>query len=199
MTRLLYAALSALLASAAATGAQPTAAKPLEDPEAYAVYAALLPNQWAVRHAKATILVFQQETGTYPQCLPSGPLLNTEWKPVVDSYRTENEHGRLLQPGFPLGIPYMVVRRAEIKATFTTVPNDPQFGWTGFYARYPNSKGYMVASVPGFDGNRRRAMVYMGHSCGPVCGGGTYHLLEKTDGSWREIRAAGITSCAWYS
>ena len=193
------AALSAWLASAPSTAAQPTAAKPLDEPEAYAVYAALLPNQWPVRRAKASVLLFQQETSTYPRCMPSGPPLDTEWKPVVDSYRTQNEPGRLLQPGFPLGIPYMVVPRAEIKATFGTVPNDPQFGWSGFYAHYPNSAGYMVASVPGFDAERRRAMVYMAHSCSPVCGGGTYHFLEKSEGSWREVQLAGITTCAWYS
>jgi hypothetical protein len=195
----LAAVLAATLIRAAPAAPQPAGAKPLDDPEAYAVYAALLPNQWTVRHAKASILVFQQETGSYPRCMPSGPLLDTEWKPVVDSYRVENERARLLQPGLPLGIPYMVVPRADITAALREVPNDQQFGWTGFYARYPNSRGYMVASVPGFDAEQRRAMVYMGHSCGGLCGGGTYHFLQKADGAWREVRLPGITMCAWAS
>ena len=50
--------------------------KPIDDTESYAVYAALLPSQWTVRVARAKILVFQQETTTYPRCMPSGTPLS---------------------------------------------------------------------------------------------------------------------------
>jgi hypothetical protein len=42
------------------------------------------------------------------------------------------------------------------------------------------------------------AVVYMGHSCGSLCGGGTFHLLKKKDGVWKNLHWNG-TSRAWAS
>ena len=173
--------------------------KSVDDPEAYSVYASLLPAEWSVRVAHAKTLVFQQETGTNWKCMPSGKPLETDWKLVVDTFREENAGPRLLRTGFSLGIPYLAVPVAEIRASFHDVPNDPMLGWTGFYKRYPDSGGYMVASAVGFDPVKRRAMVYMAHSCGMLCGGGTHHLLEKIDGAWREAKIPGVSNCFWVS
>jgi hypothetical protein len=184
----------------AASRAQEAGAKPVDDPDAYAVYASLLPSEWTVRVAHAKTLLFQQETATNWKCMPAGKPLETDWKAVVDSFRAENVGIRPLLPGFQLGVSYVVVPSAEIKASFQAVTGDPMFGWTGFYKRYPDSGGsIMVASAVGFDAEKRRAMVYMAHSCGSLCGGGTHHLLEKVDGSWRAAKLAGVTNCAWAS
>ena len=40
-------------------------------------------------------------------------------------------------------------------------------------------------SAVGFSGDRTRALVYVGHHCGSLCGGGGYHLLVKRDGKWQ--------------
>jgi hypothetical protein len=178
---------------------QESLAQAVEDPEAYVVYASLLPREWTVRVAGAKTLVFQRETGTNWKCMPSGKPLETEWKPVVDDFRAQNTSTRELRPGFALGIPYVVASRIDIQATFREVQNDPMFGWTGFYRRYPDSGGFMVVSAVGFDSAKRRAMVYMAHSCGSLCGGGTHHLLERADGGWREARIPGVTQCSWAS
>jgi hypothetical protein len=65
--------------------------------------------------------------------------------------------------------------------------------------RYPDSGGFMQVSAVGFDTARARAIVYMAHSCGGLCGGGTYHFLQKIDGVWREVKVQGMTSCTWVS
>jgi hypothetical protein len=173
--------------------------KAVDDPEAYSVYASLLPAEWRFRVAHAKTLVFQQETGTNWKCMPSGKPLETDWKLVVDTFREENAGTRLLRTGFSLGIPYLAIPAAEIQASFHDVPNDPMLGWTGFYKRYPDSGGYIVVSAVGFDPVKRRAMVYMAHSCGSLCGGGTHHLLEKVDGAWREAKIPGVSNCVWVS
>ena len=191
---------AAITPSHTASRIQESGAKPVADPDAYAVYASLLPTEWTVRIAHAKTLVFQQETVTNWTCMPSGKPLETDWKPVVDSFRAENVATRTLVAGFPLGIPYVVVPTAEIKASFQAGPGEVMPGWTGFYKHYPDSGGsIMVASAVGFDAEKRRAMVYMAHSCGSLCGGGTHHLLEKVDGLWREARLAGVTNCMWES
>jgi len=172
----------------------------ISDPEAYAVYASLLPHEWIVTAAHATTLIFQQETQTNRTCMPSGPPMEKEWKPVLDHFRAENATRRLLQPGFQLGFLYRVVPAAEIQRSFNeTKKDDRMFGWTGFYNRFPDSGGFMVASAVGFDSTKRRAMVYLAHSCGGLCGGGMHHLLEKVDGAWREAKPEGLMNCAWAS
>jgi hypothetical protein len=188
-----------VLLSCVESKAQAVDARPVDDPEAYAVYASLLPTEWSVRVARAKRLVFQQETGTNWTCMSSGKPLETDWKAVVDSLRAENASVRQLRGGFQLGMPYVVVPAAEIKASFLDVPNDPMFGWTGFYKRYPDSGGFIVASAVSFDSEKKRAMVYLAHSCGSRCGGGTHHLLEKVDGVWRAVALAGVSNCVWAS
>jgi hypothetical protein len=173
--------------------------KPIDDTESYAVYAALLPNQWTVRVARAKILVFQQETTTHSRCMPSGTPLEVEWREVMESFRAENAEGGVILPGYDLGLPYVVVASADVRATFREVPNDPMFGWSGFYKRYPDSGGFMQVSAVGFDTARARAVVYMAHSCGGLCGGGTYHFLQKIDDVWREMEVQGMTTCMWVS
>lgn len=172
----------------------------VDDPDAYAVYASLLPNEWTVTVAHARRLLFQRETTTNRECMPSGGLLETGWKPVLDNFRRENARVRRLRSGFPLGIAYDVAPAAEIKASFHAVAGDPDFGWTGFTARYPDAgHSIMVASAVGFDPEKRQAIVYMAHSCGSLCGGGKYHYLEKVAGSWRETTLSGVTGCDWES
>jgi hypothetical protein len=46
--------------------------------------------------------------------------------------------------------------------------------------------------------NNTFAVVYTGHSCGSRCGAGTFHLLEKKDGIWKNQQWQG-TSRAWAS
>jgi hypothetical protein len=92
---------------------------PYNNPEAYKVYEALLPTDWAVTVAHARRLLIQAQTGS-----------------TLDS----------------------------------------------------------VA----FNADKTIAVVNMGHSCGNRCGGGTFYVLEKKDGIWKNMRWRG-TSCAWAS
>ena len=80
---------------------------------------------------------------------------------------------------FRLGTPYLVVPTADITTRFHDVPGDPNSGWADFYKRYPDSGGFMIVSAVGFDASKERAMVYMAHQCGLLCGGGTHHFLGE--------------------
>ncbi len=188
------------LASAPLALRQNVRATSIDDSEAYAVYASVLPDEWTVSVAHARTLLFQQETERSRDCMPAGGPLETDWKPVLDSFIKENAVVRRLRSGFSLGMPYEVAAAAEIEASFRAVPEDQMFGWTGFNRRYPNAgNSIMVVSAVGFDPEKRRAMVYMAHSCGVLCGGGRYHFVERVAGSWRESRLPGVTDCQWES
>ena len=71
-------------------------------------------------------------------------------------------------------------------------------GWKPFYDRYPDSSGYLQMSAVGFNGARTRALVYMGHQCNNLCGGGSYHLMDKVKGAWLPATVSGV-GCAWVS
>jgi hypothetical protein len=80
----------------------------------------------------------------------------------------------------------------ELKSAIQTA------GWEGFYQRYPDSGGWIELSAVGFNVDKTVAVVYMGHHCGPLCGSGGFHVLEKKDGKWVALGWEG-SGCAWAS
>ena len=148
---------------------------PVDDPEAYRVYASLLQTGWPVWPDKAKVLVIQQETTTTLPCFARSLETSladrfTTWKPVLDAYRAANQTVRTVLPGQELGFPYKVVKAREIA-----------------------SVGYIQVSAVGFDAARTRAMVHMAYLCGGLCGSGNLHLLEKVNGGWRQAPSL----CMW--
>lgn len=197
-----YSAILAILATA--ISGQKTTPLPYDDAEAYAVYSAVLFKEWPVREAKAKALVIQLETtgfksfgtGDIGECLipPKGE--ESIYEPVFNSYRDANKEPRVLLPKFTTAIPYRLVAKADFDAFFAK--DGIGGGWEEFYKKYPNSGGINHMSAVGFNSDRTIAIVYVGHSCGGLCGGGTYHVLKKSDGRWAEIEWHG-GSCSWVS
>jgi hypothetical protein len=140
------------------------------DADSYAVYGAVLPDLWPVRVARATFLVLLQETRTNPTCEPSGVPIDDTWRDVLTDYRRENGEPHRVLPKRDVGIAYHRLQARE-------------------------SGGYISVSAVGFDESRTRAMVYVTHSCSSQCGGGGYHLLEKREGTWQEVRPVGVHTC----
>ena len=169
---------------------------PYNDAEAYKVYEALLPTDWTVRVAHARRLLIQAQTGSHPDlCLKPAPESTALLQPIFDSFVTLNKTSWLLQPNFELSIPYEFASSEDLQVFFK--PGGT--GWKGLAERYPDSAhSYIVLSPVAFNTDKTIAVVYMGHSCGYLCGGGTFYVLEKKDGIWSSMRWRG-TSCAWAS
>jgi hypothetical protein len=99
-----------------------------------------------------------------------------------------NEKPWLLRPRFVIKQPYKLIG-----------PGEPENGnWKKFYKRYPNSGGIFALSAVGFNADKTVAIVYMGHHCGGLCGGGGYHILQKRSGKWEPLKWKG-SSCSWIS
>ena len=194
-------AMIALGAVWAALGAVPLNAKSdavtISDPEAYAVYASLLPDHWLIAHGHAKSLVFQRETSTRSTCDPIGETANEVWRPVVEAFQSANAETRAVRAGEHLGVPYVVIPTREIRAIFEY--SDTAWVWIDFLARFPGSRGYIEVSAVGFDEHKNRAMVYLAHYCGFLCGGGGYYYLEKSEGRWQKVMRGlgGVPFCAW--
>ena len=171
---------------------------PIDDPAAYAVYATLLADHELVRMGAKTLVIRQETTNpTDRACLPSGEAMETDWRPVLEAYNAANAAVHSVLGGDRLGRPYTVVSAARIEAVF----KDSVQGavWDAFHRRYPDARGYVEVSAVGFDAERRRAMVYLAHHCGLLCGGGQVYLLEKVDGTWRKVDPPGLQRCYWVS
>ena len=121
--------LAIVIPTAVRTQPSPSTLQLLDDPEAYKVYAALLPEEWTVRSAHAKTLVFREETVNNPGCLPSGKPLENDWLPVLKDFTSANVTPKLLRPGFDMGMPYIVVPFADIRLTLQSSTTYSTGGW----------------------------------------------------------------------
>ncbi|MBO0721788.1 MAG: hypothetical protein J2P41_13245 [Blastocatellia bacterium] len=174
---------------AVTTGDQP---QPYEDADAYEVYAAILPSNWTGSASKAIKLVIQSKASAFKMCVkPKGESIEI-LKDAISDYVELSKKSWLLQRRFSIEKPYELITSEELKSIFE------HGSWEKFYVRYPNSGGVIDLSPVGFNKEKTVAIVYMGHSCGGLCGAGTFYVLQKKDGKWGPLKYNG-SSCSWVS
>ena len=67
--------------------------------------------------------------------------------------------------------------------------------WKDFTKKYPNAAGFTIGSAIGLNAAHNQALVYVGNSCGMLCGSGYMVLLEKKKDKWIAAKATKI----WFS
>lgn len=112
---------------------------------------------------------------------PFHQLMN-QWMPeaevqTLDNYLLSNETRQELKV-WNLGINYVLVRNSDLP------DGRSENFWERFYKKYPHSPGLVFFSKVGFNDRHEQAFVYVGRSCGGLCGGGEYVLLNKVNGEW---------------
>jgi hypothetical protein len=60
-----------------------------------------------------------------------------------------------------------------------------QDGWRSFHEAYPTAPGIIAVSLPGFNREHDRALLYLQMSCGQLCGGGSLFFLRKNSSQWK--------------
>ncbi len=135
----------------------------ITDPEAYAVYAAVLPRSVLQENHPEPITI-QLETFPGPVDCPRPALITDEWRAAVDDYRKQNAVTRFLRPGFNLGKKYSLIPWADLRRLLREAgylsPDAPETNAPGgrVFSRFPG--GVVVAlSAVGFNPERTRAMV----------------------------------------
>src|SRR5262245_26825884 len=166
--------------------------QPYEDAEAYEVYSAVLPSEWIWSVQKASTLVFHIETRAYEMCLrPEGEFQEIMGQ-AISEYIKLSQKTWLLQRHFNIEKPYKLITSDELKRAFEGG------GWEKFHKQHPNSGGWIELSAVGFNTDKTMPVVYVGHSCGMLCGGGCFYVHQKKDGKWTPLKWKG-TSCSWAS
>lgn len=161
----------------------------ITDPDAYAVYAAVLPTYWKYGSSKGALLL-QQETAdvaAITRCVgpKSGRPRDPEWDPVEEAFNAANAHVHLLQPALPIDMPYRLIARADIEADDARLAQK----YPGTWNRLPESKEYAAVSAVGFNAARTKAILYV-----HLRGQGTLFSQELREGLWKPARRNG---CGW--
>lgn len=167
-------------------------AKEYDDAEAYKIYSTILPSEWPIRIVHAKHVLIRRETRVNQMCLrPEGEFEKTVG-PAIKDYLRVNASPWLLQQKFDTELSYELISNAQL----TSVLGNNQ--WERFHEYYPESKGWLEFSAVGFNSERTIAVLYMGHHCGLLCGGGSFHVLQKKNDEWAPMEWKG-SSCAWVS
>ena len=168
-----------------------------EDAEAYRVYCAILPDEWSWRIARANTLVIRVETAQFTMCIEPDEESAKVVGSAIRDYEKINKKRWLLQRNFEIEKPYELISDEEIATIFSSRFSDS--GWSAFYERHPDSGGWIELSAVGFNSSKTIAVVYAGHHCDLLCGGGTYHILQKVNRRWIPLKLTGGKFCSWSS
>jgi len=171
-----------LCCSGIAAAQTSVATKTYDVADAYRIYNVLLPHEESYGFAKGTLII-QEETVS--NRVASEPCVTPEaasrFKDAIADYKSLNQKQMRLKRQFQIEKAYEVVSSDTIE----TLLKDG--GWDRFYKRFPDSGGYIIMSAVGFNKEMTRAIVYTGSSCGGLCGSWRFHLVEKIDGTWKEV------------
>ena len=149
-----------------------------EREDSYAIYSLLLRREGPEQiNASARAIVSQTQRGRLPMCIRPAKDQESVYIPLAEEFERRNRIQYTLESRFDLPL-YTLIPRGTIST---------------FLESHPRSVVVLEVSAIGYNEDRSRALVYVGHYCGPLCGGGTYHLLAKKDGLWQlntEFRGA---------
>lgn len=177
-----------------------------EDSDAYAIYSALLLTEplrvtvWNIRN--------QTERGPLPVSVCVTPPSDQEqiYRPAIEQFKIRNREKLSLKRSFDLPA-YNLVNSQLSRPLRNAHLSCPRCSELLHFADPVREESVPAAdeifpnfevSAVGFNNERTRALVYVGHHCGALCGGGTYHLMVKMNGKWepdREFRSE--ISCLW--
>ena len=105
---------------------------------------------------------------------------------TVDAFREVNGQQATLHRSFHIAFDYELVDSTQLDSVFKNG------NWPAYYKRFPGSPGILGFSRVGFNADGTQALFFASVSCGGLCGGGAYVVMERRDGHWvieKEIEA----------
>jgi hypothetical protein len=107
---------------------------------------------------------------------------------VGDNFSARNGRSVKLEEG-RIKAPIRIILVSEEKVTTMMKASN---GWSALREKYPRARDIFVVSRPGVSRDHHSAVLYVGHSCGPFCGGGTDFLLGETNGEWTILKRGTV-------
>ena len=159
------------------------------DPEAYRVYAAILPDNPGYKYSSSTLIIREGTRYYYSDsCFEPG----TKYEALVDSaiadYRRVNRVPWKLARLFPISKPYQFAPESDF-AGFMWKTASP----LGEYIRnHPDFAGYIELSAVGFNQAKTVAVVYTAYKGAGLSAGWDVVILRKEKGDWKELIGRGL-------
>jgi hypothetical protein len=160
---------------------------PSDDPEAYAVYSALLRHVWHPMQADASRYVIASQTAVWPTAPRPAESAIRALGGAWLGYLRLNSHVWPLKRQFALELPYEIKPSRELALAIGGAAGELS---GSFEQRFPGAGGYIQLSAVGFNASKTKAIVQMTWICGWVCGGGDTFVLDKENGHWGSPRSA---------
>jgi ABC-type phosphate transport system substrate-binding protein len=166
-------------ASSATTVPQTTAAA-----DEYDVYSALIQSAYIDATQPAMIVISTVNAAQNTSFGLAASAIKSFWPDLGDDilgdFKAKNESSSALEHTFTLSVPYTLISEQELASIFSTTAT----GWDKFYAKYPDSKGFLALSRVGFNQAKDTAVLYTEYQSGATAGEGDLVLMKKTDGRW---------------
>ena len=156
--------------------------------EKYIIYSAIISQYYVSRGMNAFVILNQTDFDPpegRDQTAQLKDHLRTLTSPdAVDDYFSRNDQSESITSHFALPLEYRLISLEELRHFFGKEGGD----WEAFYKKYPKSSGLITLSRLGLSQNGDRALVYVSHQCGFLCGTGKYFSLQKDDGRWKVLQ-----------
>lgn len=149
--------------------------QPMTDPDAYAIYATLLPE--VASQSKDVILLVQETAQTF-RCSRFPPVPKG-WEGVREDFDRQNAASWTLQAILPTDAYYRVVPKTEIDADDARLERE----YPGIWQRRPGSLDFVAFSAVGFNADKTKALLYV-----QTRSSFQTHLMERTADKWAESR-----------
>ena len=147
--------------------------------EEYAVYMAILGKEtksFVVRNESNLLNFLEREE----------VLLEEDFKELKsetrEDFQSKNKTSSKLERKFPTKAKYTLISQEELAKIF-----GGNLNWSNFHKKYPDTGGFSTFSRVGFSKDGLQALVFVGWSCGGLCGEGNYYFLKKENGEWKVV------------
>ena len=152
------------------------------DIEEYAVYAALIKNEFSGDYIEQ-VLIMDHTAGVSQELLE---LNLKEWgitpdEVVVESFLVRNQKSNQLEPNLDMELDYQLLTQEEVDEFR---PQYESGGWEAFNEKYPNASGFLTFSRVGFNADVSQALVFFEESMYDQLIEGGYYFMVWQDGQW---------------
>ena len=111
-------------------------------------------------------------------------LFSSGYESTLDDFLSKNQtSAKLARGAFSSRGTVEIATRKDLPPA-----EDPEKYWQDYYRKFPRARGLIALSRPGFDSDRKYALVYFHVTCGNLCGERGYVLLRFIAGRWIVVR-----------
>src|SRR5579862_5326313 len=132
--------------------------------------------------AKTRIVLLSETSGGFPPGMAASSSFGADArKELLDTAAADTKNDFEAKAPLQCDVPTNIEPREKI-VFITPKQMDALFpkgagDWDAFGRRYPHAAGFTLVSAIGFNASHEQALVYVGNSCGMLCGSGYLVLL----------------------